>query len=339
MVKIGLIIDSSSNIGHIISLYRLIANEKGLESHIVIEQKNEILLSLYSTSITNLNKFILQSFSNDIQQLFVNQITILLDCRSIATQQPLLSENSTIYIVQHINNEFTFQYKDQTFKGLTPDLIRQFLTQDSSINVFVDNENTFIFKNSKVNEMAAIPKPITNPKLKSTININVYCNWDSSPNIAKGILQYCKNGDHWKFQNKSLRLTSGLKQPDYNYVMNATNEHLSTNTIYTCVEPPGCSLFENYYTNSKKANITYYGSHQYHSNFVGWHLEKTINDLIQSLETGFNKSYDDILSIIVSDKYNDLGHKARIDFIRELDNRSQRNYYLFKFIFMEGAPV
>ena len=330
MVKLGIVIDSSSNIGHVISLYNLIANKDGLQPHIIIEKKNDVFLSLLSASISNLNKMILNSFSSDLQQLFLNQITIILDCR-ISPSQSISFENLIIFTVKNINNNFTFQIQDQIYTGLTDDLLRLFLTQDSSINVFIDNENTFIFKNSKVGEMAAIPKPITNPRFKSNININVYCNWDSSPNIAKGILQYCKdssqnntNIDCWKFQTRTLQITSGLQHPDYNYVMNATNEHLSINTIYTCVEPPGCSHFENYYINSKQANITYFGNHKYHSNFVGWHLGMNINDLIKTLDKGFEKQYDKILSIVVSDKYNDPGHKARIDFIREMDNRSKQ---------------
>lgn len=330
MVKIGIVIDSSSNIGHIISLYKLIAENEGLQSYIIVEKKNEILLSLLSASISELNKLILNSFSSDQQQLYLNQITTILECRTVITQ-PICFDNLTVYTVKNINNSFTFHTEDQTYNGLTPDLLRIFLTQDSSINVYIDNENTFIFKNSKVGEMMAIPKPITNPRLKSHININVYCSWDSSPSIAKGILQYCRDPsenndkiDCWKFQTRTLQITSGLRHPDYNYVMNSTNEHLSLNTIYTCVEPPGCSHFENCYTNSKKANITYFGSHKYHSNFVGWHLGMNINQLIKTLEKGFEKQHDKILSIVVSDKYNDPGHKARIDFIREMDNRSKQ---------------
>lgn len=74
MVKIGLIIDSSSNIGHIISLYRLIANEKGLEPHIIIEQK----MKFFFLYIQQVLLILINSFFNLFQMIFNNYLLIKL---------------------------------------------------------------------------------------------------------------------------------------------------------------------------------------------------------------------------------------------------------------------
>ena len=109
--------------------------------------------------------------------------------------------------------------------------------------------------------------------------------------------------------------------------MNASNQALSTNTILFCMEPPNQPHFENYYNISKQNNITFYGTHKYHQNMVDWHLTKNIIEL--STET-FKKEHNKVLSVIVSDYYRDIGHKLRIDFIRELDNRAKEGKLPFE---------
>ena len=329
MIKVGILIDSTSDINNISVVYKYISSVKGLSPIIVSEKKHEILITLLKADIPSL----INEFISDVidTYLYTHNITVIINM----SQHKLTNSNLTVFYLSSASKN-RFKLDDKEMEG--DDFIRECLVNDSSIQAVVSNKDTYLFKNGKVKEMMAVPKGIASTKLKTKLFINVYYNWDSSENITKRLKTIY--GPVGKFKNHTIELTAKEQHPDFNYVINHTSEHLSLNTIYMCGEPPGKPYFEQYYENSKKANITYYGSRQYHCNFIEWHLGLTHQDLMKSLDTtfcsdgqrpstGISKKYDTVLSIIVSDKNTDPGHRLRLNFIRELDNRSQKKLLPF----------
>jgi len=225
-------------------------------------------------------------------------------------------------ITLEFNKKYTLEYNENKIIS-GEDFIRELLINNSSINVIEYNNDGYIFKNNRITEILTNKKTLNN-RYKFDINVNVYCSWTSSKDIIssfKRFAQKSKDNVHtWNFKNHNLNLTCDVINPDFNYVMNATNEKLSNNTLYVCMEPPGQPQFEHYYNISKNANVTFYGTHKYHQNMIDWHLSKNISELSLLPCT---KVHNKVLSIIVSDYYRDPGHKLRIDFIRELDNRAK----------------
>ena len=318
MVKVGILIDSTSNINDISIVYKYLLSVKGLSPIIVSGKQHEILITLLKANLPNLiNEFFTDSVDSYV---YTHNITVIIN---VSEHQINTNNLSVFYLISA--NEFKFKYNEKEIEG--NDFVRECLVNDSSIQAIISNKDTFLFKNGKVKEMMAVPRGIINTKLKTKLLINVHYNWDTSENTAKRLKTIY--GPIWNFKNHTIELTSNEPHPDFNYVINHTSEHLSTNTIYMCGEPPGKPYFEQYYENSKKANITYYGSRQYHCNFIEWHLGLNHNELMKSLDTGIQKKYDTVLSIIVSDKNTDPGHKLRLNFIQELDKRCKKKLLPF----------
>ena len=105
-------------------------------------------------------------------------------------------------------------------------------------------------------------------------------------------------------------------------IINSTNETFDpSKTLYFCMEPhmdksPHFANFYNRMINDK--NLMFCGTHEYHVNNTEWHLSLSYKQLSE-LNIPFKK-YDKVLSVIVSNKNYDEGHKLRLNFIRYLDS-------------------
>ena len=356
MVKIGIIIDektSSSPPDIATHLYEYLDKYKCLSPHIISFDKKNVA-----------NNVVIKDLEEFLKTAYVEGFTVFLNL----TKKELSVENLTFFnIVEYSSENFLklvfkkstspklfhisidrprSENKDSSFTKTESekyhpsavsegeDIIRELLISDSSVNVIERDKNTYIFKNDKVTEIQTKTKTVCDNRFKYNFSVNIFASWCDSKSLMSDIKKYSHESigenNFWKFKNRKLNISNGIPNADYNYVMNGTNEHLSTNTIYTCLEPPNNSFFEYYYENSKKANVTYFGSHLYHPNFVGWHLSLSINELTKSLEKPFVKTHDKVLSVVVSDFYKDEGHRLRIDFIRELDNRSKQGKLPFE---------
>jgi hypothetical protein len=351
MVKIGIITDSDVNsfLPDIsIVLYESLNKHKCFSPHIISRDKKRVVNNVI---IKDLEEFLSTAYADNFtvffnltkRELFMENLTFFniveysnVDFLTLVFKKNASSKRFQISIrnpksdfgnFQELNSVKDSSVSKHNIIFSSEEIFREALSSDSNVSIVECDKNTYIFKNDKVGEIQTKTKSVCSNKLKYQINVNIFANWCDSKSLMPDIKKYSRESvgenNFWNFKNRKINITHGLAKADYNYVMNGTNESLSTNTIYTCLEPPNNSFFEYYYTNSRKANVTYFGSHLYHPNFVGWHLSLSINDLIKSLEKPFVKLYDKVLSVVVSDFYRDEGHKLRIDFIRELDNRSK----------------
>jgi len=327
MIKLGIIYNEIFS-NEIELLYRHFTK---LNFNVVVISSNNISINVTNKLICNIEK--------EKDEIYTNNISVFLNF----DEKKYIIPNFTFYnltsipftnkqnnIVLEFNNTSILEFNNNEIIN-SDNFIKQLLINNSSINIIEYNNEAYIFKNNKVSEIITKKKQINKLKYKYEINVNVYCSWTSSKEIIgafKRFSQSSKGNIHsWSFKSRKLNITCDLPNPDFNYVMNASNQALSTNTILFCMEPTNQPHFENYYNISKQNNITFYGTHKYHQNMVDWHLTKNIIEL--STET-FKKEHNKVLSVIVSDYYRDPGHKLRIDFIRELDNRAKEGKLPFE---------
>jgi hypothetical protein len=159
------------------------------------------------------------------------------------------------------------------------------------------------------------------------------CNWQSSKQLY----------DDWKKFSKTLegewdniKLTPNKSEADYYLVVNQTSEQLDpSKIIYMCMEPNAEKVnFTNYIKYIKHVNPFFSGLHDYQVNNTEWHLSPSF-DTMKTID--IKKKYDNVLSVVVSDKNYDPGHIARLNFIRELDERCYNKTLPFE-IHIYGSP-
>ena len=306
------------------------------EIEIIYKHLSNIHFNVYVISSKNISLNVPNKIIKDIEkykdELYTDNINVFLNFDEKKyvipnftiynlTSLPTLKENKNTFL--QFNDKYNLEYNSENIVN-SDEFLRELLINNSSINVIEYKNTGYIFKNNRITEIITNKKELKNLKYKTDINVNVYCNWTSSADIISAFKRFChcytKDVYTWKFKHHNLNLTCNLQNPDYNYVMNATNSMLTSNTIYFCMEPP--NTFNDYYNICKNNNITFYGSHNYHQNMIDWHISKNIDELSTM---SFPKVHNNVLSVIVSDYYRDPGHKIRIDFIRELDNRAKEN--------------
>jgi hypothetical protein len=235
------------------------------------------------------------------------------------------------------NNEYIFESKTDIVKSTIKD------------NNFVENDNkdipilSLIYKNghpsivytldqNKVIVLRGIETESSSPsfpyKIKDYTNklltIKPLCNWESPQELYEDFKKFSKDG---KGKWNSFVIDPTTNTPDYYLVLNSTSERFDpTKTIWFCMEPkmethPGWSQF---CKAMNEYNPLYNGSHSLQMNNLEWHLSKTYNDLL--VEPPIQKIYDKVLSVVVSDRCVDEGHKLRLDLIKDLDSRKDLGF-------------
>jgi hypothetical protein len=135
------------------------------------------------------------------------------------------------------------------------------------------------------------------------------CNWTCSQNLCN---LWNKLGDGNYSYERDGKIVTMVWEPPYDYVVvvNSTVQRpLLDKTIYSIMEPVYNSLYWETLTSYPK----YFKAVWDYTNYTNqeWHLSKTRKQL---LEEPIEKIYDKTVSTVLSDKYNDPGHKMRIDF-------------------------
>lgn len=133
----------------------------------------------------------------------------------------------------------------------------------------------------------------------------------------------------WKHLTSDLTLTT--KDTNFQVVINAPAEPIrSKNVIYFCMEPKGENTYKAFLdqllAHDKPLCL---GTHKHHLNNAEWHLKSTLGQLRRG-EVDCKKTFDKVLSVVVSNKDWDPGHKYRIALIKHLDKLTdkQRGYEL-----------
>ena len=273
-------------------------------------------------------------------------------------EQELILNNFTVGIIFNdieINDKHIFSIKAKASKSINGEYI--FESKKEIVKSTIKNENfiendikdipvlTLIYKNSSPSIVYAIDQdnlivlrgietesrvPSVQYKIKDYINnlikIKPLCNWESPQELFNDFKRFSKdNNGKWN----SFILDPHTNNPDYYLVLNSTTENFEpSKAIWFCMEPkmethPGwfqfCSMMNN-------SNPLYNGSHSLQMNNVEWHLSKTYKELCE--EESPSKLYDKVLSVVVSDRCVDEGHKLRLDLIKDLDKRKDLGFEL-----------
>lgn len=160
------------------------------------------------------------------------------------------------------------------------------------------------------------------------LKIKLLCNWCSSQELANEWNKMTKGNYTWN----NLRVVWN-ETPDYYVVLNSPPENeyfVHSKTILFQMEPNMETPHENY---------LYVFNHKTDLNNIEWHLGKTYTELLaQPIVKDENKSR--VVSSILSDKYFDIGHQKRIDFVKYAEKTISFDIFggnLFNFKSFQGS--
>ncbi len=268
------------------------------------------------------------------QSLVINRFTVGM----LFIDEELTNKNIfSIKVKPSKNNEFTFESKNDIVKSTI--IANNFVENESKdipvLTLIYKNSNPSIVYNLEQNKVIVLrgieteqSSPLFNYKIKdystNLITIKPLCNWESPQQLLEDFKRFSKDG---KGKWDSFVLDPSTSSPDYYLVLNSTNESFDPmKTIWFCMEPkmethPGWAQFCGV---MNKTNPLYNGSHPYQMNNLEWHLSKTYKELLA--EPPIQKIYDKVLSVVVSDRCVDEGHKLRLDLIKDLDTRKDLGF-------------
>lgn len=170
----------------------------------------------------------------------------------------------------------------------------------------VYNDHPFVFSAERDPKNFACIKSSINPCLYDNMpRLFVSWNWGSSTAMCK----------LWNRYTQRILLTDHQAQSNLSVVVNHSSENIPlTKLIYFCMEPQGEKLYQQYIDKLKGA--LFVGTHKHHLNNAEWHLSwKAADFKIRSI----TKTEDKSLSVVVSSKNFDPGHKYRLALIDALD--------------------
>ena len=202
----------------------------------------------------------------------------------------------------------------------TTDLIN-YTVEDIEIvgEITSPNESLHLLLNE--NKEIVSTNEVTNNKINlNEIKILLLCNWMSSKDLCNCWNKMSKGGGRWN--NIKLISESDLIKPDYTVVINSTTSSILdlSKVIYFRMEPFMEKHKEKWgeWADPDRKKFKYAAFHDETYNNIEWHLSKTYTQLLTEL---IEKTKGDTLSTILSDKYSDIGHIKRVDFVKYLESK------------------
>lgn len=190
-------------------------------------------------------------------------------------------------------------------------------------DLFSISENEVIEKD--VNEVVENTDKIVNSLIKK--NDNTYKVKILSPfshlDFRKLFSKYCEDGDK-KWKNIEI-VDSTYENPDFNLIINSTNEKVDyKKSIVFRMEPfveKHRRIWGDFWFNPPKEDFFRVYGHPENIYPAEWHISLNIEKLINQPIVKPSEN-DKKLSLILSDKYEDIGQKLRIDFARYIDKKT-----------------
>jgi hypothetical protein len=195
-------------------------------------------------------------------------------------------------------------------------------SQEQSIKLFekqqaIVEETENLRKTAELNTTTLIQK-------NHKIRVYMLCNWCSSQDLCNLWNKMSKGNYTWD----NIQLVSSLPT-DYYCVINKTDvDIIPEKTIYFRMEP---NMEKNKHLWNDWASIDdlknnfkfmYIGDHKTEYNNLEWHISKTYSQLTTE-QIHKNESLSNIISTVLSDKYNDPGHIRRIDFAKFIEKKNE----------------
>lgn len=163
-------------------------------------------------------------------------------------------------------------------------------------------------------------------KDKKIINIKLLCNWLDSEEICNLWNKMSKGNYTWN----NIKIGWNFEtEPDYYVVINSTTEPIiKKKTIVFQMEPDMVINKEKWgiWSNLDKNEFLKVFEYTTELNNCEYHINKTYTELKTFIP---EKKYNTCLSTILSDKYKDIGHTKRVDFIKFLDTKNDIDVHVY----------
>jgi hypothetical protein len=317
--------------------YPIIVNILQKYFNIIVCVKSELLnqfsrFKQISDKLVEYNDYNLNQIINT--NLYKGHYLLIKDSESINLQ---LSQIYSILLRVENKSELYIETNDNKCKGkinedfITDIIINAIKSFQMSV-AFKYNETSFLVKGTNTNSNqiplfileknnSSLPKPTE--IIKTGFNILPLTNWASPPDFIQHLN---------KFKPSKSNIHFTLENPDFAFVVNETPiETMPMKTLYFMMEPNGEKLYSNYLskfsTNISDSNkLLYNGTHTNHLNLQEYWIDKSHTELLTSTPS---KTHDKVLSVCISDRYVDPGHKYRIDLIKKLDKMCSEKQVCF----------
>jgi len=287
-------------------------------------------------------------------QLLLNEFFFVIDCQETSIQnenfevitlrdykQVSSIPTGTTFPDKKINNnqfEWIFLNKNKariqfsTFPSTTHDDLKpllEYIYKNAMCHTAaVLNDDFVIFKTNRGN-LSRLPINNSNGQLKNTVNIYPVCNWQSTHDLVNMWNKFCridKNGQKvHTTRHGNIRFVLDKNKADYFVVINQSYEPVDfQRTLYYAMEPhmDKTPSFMNFYNHLANNRPLFWGVHDYQVNNTEWHLSPTIDQFLNN-SVNLEKKFPRTLSVIISEKNYDEGHKLRLAFVKELDTRQK----------------
>ncbi len=286
--------------------------------------------------IKNSNPIIYNSVE-ELNQLFANSLIegyslFLKDNEQLTIHNPnayplfmKIIDKSSVYVETSL-----FKKRGKLTEDFFTDVIIESFKNGRPHIGFKFNESTFVIKGSP----SIIPREIPLLTILNKNNVSIENSDNTNQSVIK-VLPLTNWTDPYtfikhlnRFKPSSTNIEFTVTNPDYAMVVNSTMvETNPLKTIYFMMEPYGEKLYESYLSkfNNIQQPLLYKGDHENHLNLQEFWLNKSIHDL-QSNTIQKDSSLNLTLSVCVSDRYVDPGHKYRIDLIKKLDEGCGTKY-------------
>lgn len=177
-----------------------------------------------------------------------------------------------------------------------------------------DNQQTQV----QTQSLRDIINPPSKLKTQKQTKLKLLCNWTSSKELAHLWNKMSKGNFQWD----NIKLVWD-EEPDYYVVINRPpiNEFpISQKTIYFRMEPYMEKREDiwGYWSNPDPELFLWAGYDEYNNN--EWHLSKTYSELID-YHPSKDPDLKNVVSTVLSEKYEDPGHIKRVDFVKFLDGK------------------
>ena len=199
----------------------------------------------------------------------------------------------------------------------------------------IDESSTEEIKKPDKITSSVIISSNSNNNIDDKIRVLCICNWTSSIYLCQFYNRMSKGNFTWN----NIRIVS--EEPcDYYVIINSPNSPQIDTDISSTYPKEKTILFRmepnmqynnqmwKQWSNPNKDHFLFAGFHEEHYNNIEWHLSLTYNQLM-SCEIIKDSTLNFSISTIISNKYSDIGHKKRIDFLKFLDTKDDIILHVF----------
>ena len=258
---------------------------------------------------------VVDNLSDSIHDMIRCNLTAVLSDSNVHIKREEIMTGSISFLQQSLF------FDGVSYKVSNPEDIDKFVVyltkvKSKTTNSFVYHDTIYSFTSDMdCQNFACVPVAI-NLSLTNQMPI-VHLEWNFTNSEVM-----CQKWDHL---TEKVQLSSQInKQVTHYVVTNCTSQATPhERTIYFCMEPMGERLYGHYIQSLVKP--MFLGTHDRHLNNLEWHLAWNLSELRKN---PIVKTFDKALTVVVSSKNHDPGHKYRLALIDRLDKHPNLPFQL-----------